>query len=59
MRHITHLPTDILLCIGDFLNNDDEVDDPWDNDRYLFAAVMDHYDMIQHYFQQCENNVHG
>jgi hypothetical protein len=53
MRHITHLPTDILIYIGEFL--EEATYNIYDDKRYRFAAVLNDLDMIQHYFLKNEN----
>jgi hypothetical protein len=46
MRHITQLPTDIILYIGEFCNDFDE---PC-YERYILAAILNDMGTIQHYF---------
>jgi hypothetical protein len=53
MRQITHLPTDILLYIGEFLNKPQYFGL---NHRYVFAAVVNDQAMIQHYLQKNNND---
>jgi hypothetical protein len=61
MLRISHLPTDVLLYIGEYLEECCYLDADSDCDccfsePYLLAAVVGDYGMIQHYFQKNKNN---